>query len=102
MKDINEFYAGKCGIEQKFNWFIKDSTGKVIKGGYGEFDIDDPRCREIIREHYGLATDKFQGGEWSCFPREKVEKAIEYMGKGKTIAEAEIACLQAIHEKETA
>ncbi len=104
MNDINQYFADKCGV----NTCVGDPSYAIplpywyhlvsgIKYLY-KWDISDPRCREIIREKYGLATDRFREGNWSSFPRNIVTDAIKYMGNGETIPEAELACLQAIYE----
>ena len=91
MDKQSKHFADKCGVPYKSaHWY----------GGH--FNIKDPRCREIIREKYKIDTLAIAENlrpvtkhlwESYCF-----EPAVK--GTGKTIAEAEIACLEAIYEAE--
>ena len=95
MTDIDKFFADKCEVE------IWDSNGGYKYNGQNrchEWTIQDPRCREIIRERCQLTTDIRQDGSRYCFPRLNIDDAIKYIGNGKTLAEAEIACITAIYE----
>lgn len=103
MKDINEFYAVKCGAETRIN-NVDELCYRIGEGKSSHFEvwsIQDPRCREIIRERFKLATipdgDNFcitiKCNPWISYTTNKKET-------GKTIAEAEIACLEAIHQQE--
>jgi hypothetical protein len=95
--DINEWFAKKCGV-------TIDSVGGgyVFRGvfyGWG-WTIQDPRCREIIREKFKIDTCEEDSGlgKWcaSCY----INGVYRTEGYGKTIAEAEIACLEAIYKAE--
>lgn len=61
---------------------------------YFDWTLDDARCREIAREHLKIITTLFRtasGDEWMAM------SDITLNGrKNKTIAEAEIACIEAI------
>ena len=100
MKDINEWFASKCGVERTdFGW-ICDSKKKA---GNGKFRIEECACREICRERFGISTisnhaqaTKNRDDQWYWSETHK------HTGKGKTIEEAEVACLKYIYEQETA
>ena len=96
MSEIDKWFADKCGIrcDDAFDTIYYDG----INGLGDEWTIQDPRCREVIREQYQLTTDIRQDGSRYCYPRLNIDDAIRYMGNGGTIAEAEIACLKAIYE----
>ena len=58
--------------------------------------LSDARCREIVREHFKINTTcgtNEELGDWywaeTAYPRNS-------FGRGKTIAETELACLNAI------
>ena len=65
-----------------------------------EWTLSDARCREIVREYFKIRTvvDDFAENNplWKAyvFSPELIEP------NGKTIADVEIACIQAIYEKE--
>ena len=66
------------------------------KTEHDEWTIQDPRCREIVREHFRIEMCRVEDS-WVAFQYLTDEDAsIE--GKGETIAEAEIACITAIWE----
>ena len=109
MDDINKFFADSCGIKishsryfsypdfKSFRHEYKDGTyAKYIQDGNidMEWSIDDPRCREVIREKFKIRT------VWN--ESDNVWKAYTFTPfaepNGRTIAEAEIACLKAIYE----
>jgi hypothetical protein len=95
MKDINEFYAEKCRVELWTNLY--GFSGYNHDGGNKghPWAIQDPRCREIIREKFNVQT-QLLSGEW-CGVAAGLPTIIEF---GKTIAEAEIVCLEAIYKAE--
>ena len=104
MKDINEWYADKCGVRtrevgEKF-WYSPsmNDDAKVTD----LWDIKRADCREIIREYYKITTNMAYNftcwGSAGFIPVKGGYKAT-IMFKGKTIAEAEIACLEAIYQE---
>ena len=94
--NIDEWAAEQCGIElfrmySENAWYDPDM-------GDSFWTIQDPRCREIVREHfkiwtyYGqIGTDKMGWVSTSSYNN----MAYIY---GKTIAEAEIACIRGIYK----
>jgi len=102
MKDINKFYAEKCGVTTRIN-NIKELCFQTEWGNYTVWTIQDPRCREIIRERFKLDTllgiRSKSLNTWVC---ERLSDSGNLIcgGKGKTIAEAEIACLTEIYNNE--
>jgi hypothetical protein len=88
MKDINEWYAEKCGI-------------KKHTAMYKDFSIKHCSDREIIREMLNICTTAHRLEEGSndirWFTR---DMEYNHCVSGKTIAEAEIACLEAIYKTE--
>ena len=59
--------------------------------------LQDARCREIAREYFGIDTE-YDEQEKSWMAAAKAKCFV--FGHGKTIAEAEIACIRAIMEAE--
>jgi hypothetical protein len=107
MKDINEWYADKCGvIFTEYEQTVVDGSDEKITlkfAGYrtdsfeckDSWTIQDPRCREIIREKFNIQTQQLVG-EWMVI----CAGIPTQITSGKTIAEAEIACLEAIYKAE--
>ena len=87
--NIDEWTAEQCGVK------IEPS---IILGEWQRIDdwtpwtIQDPRCREIVREHFKICTDFSIDGWFSG----RAGTTEQYAGK--TIAEAEIACIKAIYK----
>ena len=91
IEQVNRVMARECGVVRKQyaggDWYF------IYKGKEHNYlwTIEDARCREIIREKFGICTipDKtddrewWAGGEWQN-------------GTGKTIKEAEIKCITEI------
>lgn len=102
MSEIDKWAAERCGVElaeitnDDRRWYRR-------KGKYFEWTIEDPRCREIVREHFRIETrDRVDSWlavqlKWSKHP-DYPETVVCPSGQGKTIAEAEIACITAIWE----
>jgi hypothetical protein len=64
-----------------------------------EWTMQDARCREIVREHFKVDTTWTTDNDWYCFVElDKDDYLVEE--RGKTIADAEIACIKAIMEAE--
>ena len=95
--NIDEWAAEQCGVEVFGNgsFIIGSEHGHSI---WIDWTIQDPRCREIVREHFkiwtyygSVGTDKMGWVSTSA----NNDMAGTY---GKTIAEAEIECITAIWE----
>jgi hypothetical protein len=94
MNDIDKWCAEQCGVEE----IIENMKyGFSLNGRYYEYQwtIQDPRCREIVRERF------FPSAHYLRMPNGVMTLhvncgGIHYNTKGKTIAEAEIACITAI------
>lgn len=104
---LDEWAAEQCGV-------VPDSQrkGYYWVGGYGDSSIkwtlQDARCREIVREYYGITTKYTPPNEygWIATPNEirwfaSGGEEDRLAGMGKTIAETECACIQAIYEATT-
>ena len=98
MEEIDKWAAEQCGVEIHSD-FTND--GKIYtrhSGKYREWTIQDSRCREIVREHFRIEMYRVEDS-WVAFQYLTDEDAsIE--GKGKTIAEAEIACIKEIYHEQ--
>jgi hypothetical protein len=92
MSDIDKWCAEQCGVDYPIFTLNRELSIR--------FTIQDPRCREIVREHFKIDIRYTTKHEWHCTAI--VGKATTdyhfYEGTGKTIAEAEIACITAIWE----
>ena len=101
MRSIDEFFADKCGINihssQTENgvllWTMIPPYHQVVR----QWTIQDPRCREIIREEFSISTYmnhiELDGKAWWCQDNTGIETNIY-----KSLFEAEIACMQAIYD----
>ena len=101
MEEIDKWAAEQCGVgfttnhkKQVVAWF----TGSIDERVYWEFEwtIQDCRCREIVREHFELNT-QFR----PALPKARVfcySAKYDVSEAGKTIAEAEIACIKEIYK----
>ena len=78
MNDLDKWAAEQCG----FHLRLIDETWTII----------NPVCREIVRETLRLQTMPSGLDGWACLLRDEI------VGAGKTIPEAEIACIKAIKE----
>lgn len=87
---VDQWAAEQCGVSYKryYEW--------LQPGDYQTFDITKASDREIVREHFGIYTRpcKDDRSEWTCISL-LIDDVQEW---GKTIAEAEIACITAIWE----
>ena len=102
---VDKWAADQCGVQ------LDKITGCVLQAERGlapwYWTITDPRCREIVREHFWLSTTRagnstilMDGNYWGCTStntdiRSLYKKPVFY---GKTPAEAEIACINAIYQ----
>ena len=98
MNDIDKYFAEHCGVEIKTHAPHHEVEMYArMKGVWEEWTISDPRCREVCRERF------FHSAHYLMMPDGVMRLHIivlekHYNGVGKTIAEAEIACLQSIYE----
>mgnify|MGYP001817531438 CR=1 FL=1 len=94
-KTVDEWTAEQCGfcimtgLDDKEYFYRPNTTEPPYDF---EWTIKDPRCREIVREHFKIDTREYYAGGWQSIA-EDIHPPI-----GKTIAEAEIACIQVIYE----
>ena len=98
--NIDKWFAEKCGITFKDGQFTDDyywCVNNSIQGS--DWSIYKPDCREIIREKFQLSTLRTpsKGGVWGCG-----DEKSRLVGRGETIHEAELACLQAIYNNRAA
>jgi hypothetical protein len=85
MNNLDKWCAEQCGVDP-------DNPQDDF---YADWDIQDPRCREIVREHFTITMD-FLKGDWIAQGGYCITRTC--MGKGKTIAEAECNCITQIYE----
>ena len=105
--NIDQWCAEQCGVELRQIRCGDESIAYMWKHngktGHDEWTIQDPRCREIVREHFRIET-LYQHGMYpwitSAYDRDDECDELVGEGEGKTIAEAECACIQAIWEVE--
>jgi len=107
--ELDKWAAESCGV------FVQErSRGQVNE--YFEYDngvdgttiiedfwtLSDARCREIVREYFIITTRPVRKGEsWFASSDKEKEHGVEVICViGKTIAEAEIACIAAIMDAE--
>lgn len=97
MNEINEKLVEACGVTQVIdekhgNHWIHQDAGIVD----GEFDYKDPRCREIIREHFKIET-RSSGSYGLWFSWCPAKGGWHDIHKWEdTIEQAECACIKAI------
>ena len=97
--NINEWAADQCGVLLDLdNWEYGYQVGDEWEYSDDHWSIHNPRCREIVREHFKIwtyygsnRTDKMRWISTSAYNN------MDYI-YGKTIAEAEIGCIEAIYE----
>ena len=106
--NIDEWAADQCGIVlytpkqiNEHGMYCYDDWGNDFDY---EWTIQDPRCREIVREHFKINTSYIDRNKWRSVEMKWRKKEPDSTGSycisatGKTIAEAEIACIEAIYE----
>ena len=94
--NIDKWFAEKCGVHDGFKSCISWVYG-INQYNY-EWTISDPRCREIIREKFKTHT-YWDTDMFVChYSKNGITDKNSITDYGKTIAEAEIACLTAIYE----
>ena len=96
MNDLDKWAAEQCGASPEFDmrrsiaWFRYKGEACRYR-----WTIQDPRCREIVREHFNITTWYDEVGYWNASQSYfKDSDCIDY--SAPTIAEAEIACIHAI------
>ena len=103
MDDLNKWAAEQCGVsffsaketnEHGYYWFTVEDRDY-------EWTITDHRCREIVIQ--SILNDNVLDAYCVDMLDNRVRVRIntglaQYQGFGKTIAEAEIACITAIYE----
>jgi hypothetical protein len=101
MRDVNEYFARQCGVELYTAKEINEHGNYWYDGSEHqyEFTIEDPRCREVCRERFAVDTCEY-GDHWEATGASRPSQSIPIIGRGKTIAEAEINCLIAIYNRE--
>ena len=86
---IDKWCAKQCGVETR----TLDGFQYLTEYGWEAWYLEDPRCREIVREHFKICTVYDEEGHWKAYAfKPHVEP------NRKTLAEAEIACITAIWE----
>jgi len=101
IETVNKLMADACGIEIETNDEYPDLDKSLYYQDSSGFEynwtIEDPRCREVIRDKFEIVTFPFEGNVWKSFTLPFDLVAAENFSK--TIAEAEIACIMAICEE---
>lgn len=99
MNELDKWAADRCGVEIEDAapphelWFRRGSNLSN-----GRWTIDDANDREIVRQHFGIATFPIPDGpEW--YSRDI--NGNFNTGFYGSIKESEIACIKAIKENET-
>ena len=106
-EQASKVLAKACGvtIEHSMQWKLNDrGDGLPHYHCYG-WTIDDARCREVVRDRFGIDTERtyiYTGGEieyirtpygyQACTSKHPDDRPM-FIGIGKTIAEAEKACM---------
>ena len=97
--NIDKWCAEQCGVQIEFvDYFSIPTDHKNIRDGYQfTWTIFDPRCREIVREHFLIEMCRVSGS-WTAF-KYLIDEDASIEGHGKTIPEAEIECINAIYNQ---
>ena len=101
MNNLDKWAAEQCGVGFTKNhhkvivaWFTGDIDNREYRNY--EWTLNDARCREIVREHFLIDTNEY-GQHWEASGAFTAGSCIS-TGRGKTIAEAELACIRKIKE----
>ena len=90
--ELDKWATEKCGVIE-----YDDGNGYFFDGKnfqFYEWTLSDARCREVVREHFEIITDRYRGAKiWYCSNQRQY-------AEGKSIEAAEIACIQAIKDAE--
>lgn len=98
MNEIDKWAAEQCGVTKYLkNGFISNEFFYNGKWHSFPWEIEDPRCREIVRDCLRLDTDH-TGVERICSTYIQNDFIFR---RGKTIKEAEIACIEALYKANT-
>jgi len=108
MTTVEQWSAEQCGVEPititTYSGFIDCSVEGFICNDieypFG-WSVKDPRCREIVREHFKINTVWIEKGKWRATENKwrNDESGCIYM-EGEDPEEAECNCIEAIHEAE--
>lgn len=108
--NINEWAAKECYEDERFSEVmafkitgLTDVPKEALVGRYTffadgkwiEWNIKDPRCREIVREHFNMQTMWGDVEDWESMASH--DDFGNFSADGKTIAEAEIAAIEEIY-----
>ena len=112
--NIDKWCAEQCGVKEtttNSDSVLYSETEAWFHNGVwrnnDKWTIEDPRCREIVREHFFIDTltvaEPFRtndGNKWNtyCF-KPSATGSYCVSATGKTIAEAEIECINAIYNQ---
>ena len=116
IQQVNAYMAEKCGIKISGGKYFVYNYFKMFRSDYKEgtyanhiqdadidmeWTIQDPRCREIVREKFSITTKYTPPNEygWMSYKDDDTD-GIKPFSKGGTPAEAEIACITAIAESD--
>ena len=93
---MNEWFAEQCGVED----ILSGTYGAdhyTVNGRYinGTWDIKDPRCMQVVRERFSIATSHGING-WLAMSYHT--NSIVGHTMYPTIIQAEYACCVAIYE----
>jgi hypothetical protein len=108
MKSIDRWSAEKAGViigdnpDNKY-WSVMQSDGMLYV--YSEWTLDDARCREIVREHFKIDTvyahTDIGYNRIICPEGHWYSRVLDIAeGIGKTPAESELLCIEAIKQSE--
>jgi hypothetical protein len=99
MDSLDKWAAEKCGINTTEGGISGCLLIVSDKQPLEIWTLSDARCREIVREHFGICTIKItpnsEGDNWFSYI---LGRSI--FGEGKSTEEAELACIAAIREGE--
>ena len=109
--NIDQWAAEQCGVRVGMTndgRLVPHESKSMYKIAF--WTINDARCREIVREHFKITT-MYRPAGWVAMQNkwtkriniaaDQDDRYICLSGIGKTIAEAEIACIKAIYESES-
>ena len=97
MNELDKWAAEQCGvdIQHSNSWSMNDNIGGLPKFRMYPWTLSDPRCMQVFRERFEIETTRTRG-QWAA----STTKDIFVFDFGKTIAEAEMACANAIRGKD--
>lgn len=101
MNDIDKWAAARCGVTVRdhTNYLTIMPYSEVRVEGCSFWTIEDPRCREIVQEHFKINTVWIEENKWRATENKwRSEESCCIAKEGGCPAEAEISCIQAIYE----